>query len=170
MPKSGVGQMESNNPMAAMALILPAAALLVLLGAAWSDIRSFRIPNGYPMALLLLFVPLAALQIGFPEIWWHLAHFAVALAIGMLLFAIKWVGGGDAKLYAAVAIWFPLDQAPMLAMFTGLSGLVLAIVYFLRRKLASSDAQKAKAKDRRIPYGVALALGAIACWLWAIPV
>lgn len=152
--------------MAAMITILPITALLILLGAAWSDVRSFRIPNGYPLALILLFIPFAVLNLGTPEIVWHLAHFAIALAVGMLLFGLKWVGGGDAKLYAAIALWFPMDQGPFLAMWIGLSGVIVVLVYFFGRRMVRSPDDKTTSRDRRIPYGVALAVGAILCWLW----
>ena len=145
-----------------------AAAVFVLLGAAYSDLKQFKIPNLMPVLLLALYgsyvatVGLSAFSL------WHLAHFAIALIVGMALFAMKWFGGGDAKLYAAVALWFPLQQGHMLLLMVGMAGLVLAILFILTRRF-TKNADGKKRTDRRIPYGVAIAFGAIACWLLQTP-
>jgi prepilin peptidase CpaA len=135
-------------------------AALCLLFAAASDIRAFRIPNIYPALLILLFL-VSRLIWGFaPADWGHLLHFVIALAVGMLLFKMGWVGGGDAKLYAAAAIWFAGLNAALLIFATGMAGLVLAIFYVVRRKLVSQP-DLTKRAERRIPYGVAIAGGAL---------
>ena len=86
----------------------------------------------------------------------------------MALFAMKWFGGGDAKLYAAVALWFPLQKGPFLLFYVGMAGLVLAIMFMLTRRF-TKGADGKKRTERRIPYGVAIAVGAIACWLLQAP-
>ena len=139
------------------------AALLVLLAAAWSDFRTVRIGNIWPLLLILLFAAYALTGGRIDQPWMHLAHFGVALAAGMLLFAMKWIGGGDAKLYAAIALWFPLSQGAWLLLATTLAGLVLAVVYLLTRRLVPREQRK----DRRIPYGVAIAAGAVTAWFLA---
>jgi prepilin peptidase CpaA len=140
-------------------LAIAALAGICLALAAVSDVRAFRIPNIYPALLILLFLG-ARLIWGFSfSDWWHLLHFAIALVVGMLLFKLGWVGGGDAKLYAGAAVWFSGTNAAMLIFATGIAGLLLAIVYLLKRKLRRSDQQVPK-KDRRIPYGLAIAVGA----------
>lgn len=140
-----------------------AAAAFVLLGAAYSDFKQFRIPNMMPGLLLVLYATYVAVVGAAAFSWWHVAHFAIALAAGMLLFAIKWIGGGDAKLYATAALWFPLQSGHYLIFFVGLAGSVLAVLYLLTRRFTRGPDGK-KRTDRRIPYGVAIAAGAIACW------
>ena len=106
-----------------------AAAAFVLLGAAYSDLKQFKIPNLMPALLLALYGCYVAI-VGLSAFsWWHAAHFAIALIVGMALFAMKWFGGGDAKLYAAVALWFPLQKGPLLLLYVGMAGLVLAIMF-----------------------------------------
>lgn len=145
-----------------------AAAAFVLFGAAYSDLKQFKIPNLMPALLLALYACYVAI-VGLSAIsWWHAAHFAIALIVGMALFAMKWFGGGDAKLYAAVAIWFPLQKGHFLLFYVGLAGFVLAILFILTRKFTIGPNGK-KRTDRRIPYGVAIALGAIACWILQAP-
>ncbi len=135
-------------------------AALCLILAAVSDMRAYRIPNIFPALLLLLFLA-TRLYWGFQATDWnHLLHFGIALALGMVLFKMGWVGGGDAKLYAAAAVWFAGINAAFLIFATGIAGLVLAVAYVLTRKLARQSSPKAR-KDRRIPYGVAIAGGAL---------
>jgi prepilin peptidase CpaA len=145
-----------------------AAAAFVLLGAAYSDLKQFKIPNLMPALLLTLYGCYVAI-VGLSAFsWWHAAHFAIALIVGMALFAMKWFGGGDAKLYAAVALWFPLQKGPFLLFYVGMAGLVLAIMFMLTRRF-TKGADGKKRTDRRIPYGVAIAVGAIACLLLLAP-
>jgi prepilin peptidase CpaA len=142
----------------AILIVILAACCIAL--AAVSDVRFFRIPNIYPALILLLFLG-SRLIWGFsPADWPHLMHFAITLAVGMLLFKMGWVGGGDAKLYSAAAIWFTGLNAALLIFATGLAGLVLAIFYVARRKLKTQKDTRKRA-ERRIPYGVAIAGGAV---------
>jgi prepilin peptidase CpaA len=143
-----------------LALIVLLLAGFCLVLAAASDVRAFRIPNIYPALLILLFLATRGITGFVPADWGHLIHFGIALVVGMALFKMGWVGGGDAKLYAAAAIWFTGINAAFLIFATGLAGLILAIFYLLMRKLGSK-ADPSKRADRRIPYGVAIAGGAI---------
>lgn len=141
-----------------------AAAAFVLLGAAYSDLKQLRIPNMMPALLIVLYATYALVDGAQHFSWWHIAHFGVALLVGMGLFAAKWFGGGDAKLYAAAALWFPLQLGHLLLFYVGIAGAVLAILFILTRRFARTPDGK-KRTDRRIPYGVAIAVGAIAFWL-----
>jgi prepilin peptidase CpaA len=92
----------------------------------------------------------------------HLLHFALALAAGMGLFALGWFGGGDAKLYAAAALWFALDRAVYLLLCVVIAGAVLALVHIGIRLLRRPGEGRARnIKDGKIAYGVAIALGAM---------
>jgi prepilin peptidase CpaA len=150
--------MEPHNVIAAIwGSILGMAAL--------SDLRSFRIPNIFPITLILLFVGVQGLG-GFSGAQWaNFLHFLLALIIGMALFSRGWVGGGDAKLYAAAALWFDWQGAVALIFLTGIAGLLLALALIaapmvgLRKNVAKDD--------RRIPYGVAIAAGAILTAAWS---
>ncbi len=147
--------------------ILPILILLwvsPILAAAISDFRFLRIPNVYPALIILLFI-VSRLVGGFgDEHWSHLYHFLITLGIGMLLFRFGWFGGGDAKLYAAIALWFSLNSSVMFIFATGMSGLVLAITYVAvrqMRKRSKRPAPEKKRNERRIPYGIAIAMGGI---------
>src|ERR1700734_304364 len=89
-------------------LVLGFFAALVIV-AAVKDLSSFTIPNWISVALALGFAP-AALIVGasLPDIGVSLA---VGLGVFLLaagMFALGWIGGGDAKLMAASALWVGL--------------------------------------------------------------
>ena len=138
--------------------------VVTLVAAALSDLRSFRISNAFPAILILLFVTAYGFA-GFSQaLWQNLFHFMLALVVGMALFGRGWIGGGDAKLYAAVALWFGWTGAATLIFLTGLAGLVLAIVFVAARMIGLR--KNVAKEDRRIPYGVAISAGAILSAVW----
>ena len=132
-----------------------------LLGAAIEDARTRTIANGWSLAILALFV------IGFPlgavsgALWSHLLHFAIALGVGMALFAMGWFGGGDAKLYAATALWFDLDHALHLFVAVGLAGFVLALLHLSLRLLKRGEGLRRSMRESKLAYGIAIAVGAL---------
>ncbi|MBJ7498779.1 MAG: prepilin peptidase [Sphingopyxis sp.] len=155
-------------------IAIKAIYVAILALAAYSDARRFTIPNLYPLFLLLLGG--IAWFAGFPfvaPLWSHLLHFGIALGIGMLLFHFGWFGGGDVKLYAAVAWWFGLSNGWLLLLAVSLSGaVVVVLVVFLRLMstlLDSADRTKGGFRTRRIAYGLAIATGGIGSLLWTYP-
>jgi prepilin peptidase CpaA len=108
---------------------------LLVLGAAlvW-DVLWLRIPNWIPLALVGLFV-VAALPAQHPSSWWlsHLAAGFGVLVIGMGLFAWRKIGGGDAKLLAAIALWSGLGLLPSLFVVIGLINGAVALAYLTGR-------------------------------------
>jgi prepilin peptidase CpaA len=95
-----------------------------------------------------------------------LAGFA-GLFVGFTLFALGFIGGGDAKLFAAVLLWLGLkDLLPYALVASLFGGLLTLSVMILRRYPvpARLSGQKwvVKLHDARsgVPYGVALAAGA----------
>ena len=151
---------------------MPAEAIIGLLFAtfalygAYSDIRFRTIPN-------VLNILMAAIGLG---VLWYvsggtaaalgLAHFAVALVAGMLLYALCMWGGGDAKFYAATAAWFELWDFPRLAIGIALAGLLLLIVWFGIGQIRRSPKQDKKSKE--LPYGVAIAIGGVGTLAWGL--
>jgi prepilin peptidase CpaA len=80
---------------------------------------------------------------------------------------LGFIGGGDAKLYAAVRVWMGLrDLLPYALMASDFGGVLTVALMFLRRcplpALLSRQAWIVKLHDARsgVPYGVALAAGA----------
>ncbi len=150
-----------------LVLVLMPAALLAAAG--W-DLASFTIPN-FLQAVLLAGFGIFVLATAMPltVLGWHLLGAVTGLAVGFALFAGGLVGGGDAKLFACVALWFGfpdlLEFALIASMFGGV--LTLAIIGFRFLPLPAFLARQAwlmRLHDQKsgIPYGVALASGAFA--------
>ena len=145
-------------------ILLP---LLLAACAGW-DLASFTIPNFLTLAVLAAFVPFAlAAGLSMPAIGAHLLAGLVGLVVGFLLFALRWIGGGDAKLFAAVTLWLGFSDLLAYAVVASLCGGALTLALLLLRQvpLPATLARQgwiARLHDTRsgIPYGVALAAGA----------
>jgi prepilin peptidase CpaA len=87
--------------------------------------------------------------------------------LGFALFALGYVGGGDAKLFAVTVLWLGLKDLMPYVLIASIAGGVLTLVVLALRQypLPQSflrQAWIAKLHDASsgIPYGVALAAGA----------
>ncbi|MFZ5668436.1 MAG: A24 family peptidase [Pseudomonadota bacterium] len=153
-------------------LVLLAFPALVIVGA-MRDATSFTIPNWISIALAAAFFPAAALmgagagQIGLA----CLVGFG-ALVAGMGMFAAGWIGGGDAKLFAAAGLWMGLNALFPYLMVTAVAGGGLAVsLLALRstwlRPLAARGPvwiSRLATPGENVPYGVAIAAGALAAF------
>jgi prepilin peptidase CpaA len=137
--------------------------------AASSDLITMTISNRVSLALAASFFVLAVAW-GMPlaEIGTHAGAGAVVLIVAFIFFARGWIGGGDAKLAAATALWLGYDQLLNYLIFASLFGgvLTLAILRFRLMPLPAVLANQEWAKrlhrmDTGIPYGIALALAAL---------
>ena len=106
-----------------------------------------------------------ALTLGLPAAGSAAIHAAIALIVGMFLFKIKFIGGGDAKFYTGIACWFPLANALTLLGFTSIVGFFMAMFFIFKGSRAGLTTRSVKARQRNVPYGVAIAAGAIAAML-----
>jgi prepilin peptidase CpaA len=145
-----------------------AGVLSMVLGwAAISDIRSRTIPNWTVLVIAGLFVPWALLNWG-PWAAFALVAGAIALAIGVVFYALGVVGAGDAKLFAAVALFAGLGHLLALGLATALVGGVIAIVSMATRPQRAAVMFTLRGKGdfgRGIPYGVAIAIaGVLVVW------
>lgn len=153
-------------------LVTVAFPALLALAAGW-DLASYTIPNRFSLALFgtfLLFFAVSGLPLS--QLGFHLAAFALALVIGFAFFAARFIGGGDAKLFAATALWFGFADLPAYAVMAALFGGVLTLSILLLRQVPLPEGLSRQAWAVRlhcatsgIPYGVALAAGA----LWVLP-
>lgn len=137
--------------------------------AAASDVLTLRIPNWLNALIALTFFPMA-LATGMPAeaIFWHcLTGFAV-LIVGFGLFSGGVIGGGDAKLLAATALWIGNAQLLPYLVFTALAGGALVVVMQAWRLFRIEGETRELGWAKRLfgfkmdlPYGVAIAAGTI---------
>lgn len=151
--------------------LINALASAVLWMLALSDLRRRRLPNAAVASFAALYFVQAWLagesRIGFE---FHLAAGVAALALAAVLFRFGWLGGGDAKLFAAVFLWTGPVHAATVFFIVSFSGLLLALAQLaagrIRREAAVASKLDWLAPARGVPYGVALAAGGIAAvWL-----
>lgn len=155
-------------------MIQSALAVALLLGtgiyAAWSDIRYRRLPN-----VLVLFVAgmgfsYAAIDTGLKEAASGLLHGLAALLVGLALYSRGMVGGGDVKYYSAVAMWFPISQGFRLMGLVSFAGLALLAGWLIRRHMTASAVDFKASKDGdKLPFGVAIAAGAVLAAIGNLP-
>lgn len=146
---------------------------VLVITAALRDVTSYTIPNWLSLALVAGF-PVAALALGLPlpVIGVNFAIGAAALVAGMVMFSLGWIGGGDAKLFAAAALWLGLTPALTFLAVTGISGGALAVGLLglrsahIRPFVPHGPAWLARLAEpgENVPYGVAIAVGALAAF------
>ncbi len=137
--------------------------------AASSDLFTMTISNRVSLALVAGFLVLApASGMGLTDMLAHAGAGATVLAIGFTCFAMGWVGGGDAKVTAAAALWFGFDHLLNYLLYASLFGGALTILLLQFRQwplpyALSSQAWllRLHARETGIPYGIALAIGAL---------
>jgi len=152
--------------MIAELLVLVALPVLLAVAAGW-DLASFTIPNFLTAALLVLFALFVlAAGLSVSAIGWHLLAGLAGIALGFALFAFGYIGGGDAKLFAATALWLGFwDMIPYMLVASLCGGALTLVLIVLRRcplpQIFFRHAWIVKLHDARsgIPYGVALAAG-----------
>jgi prepilin peptidase CpaA len=155
-------------PLLQAALLLIFPTLVIVAGL--RDLTSYIIPNWISGLLILAFFP-AAFALGLPlqTLGLHLAVGAAALVAGMAMFALGWIGGGDAKLFAAAGLWLSWPSAVIYMLVTGVAGGALAVgLLSLRSSILRPYVLSGPAWFRRlaepgenVPYGAAIAVGAL---------
>ena len=126
------------NPELARTVVPLAFAALVIV-AAMTDLATFTIPNWISIALAIAFAP-AVLLAGLPLgelaslISWHVGVGVAIFILAAGMFALGWIGGGDAKLFAATALWLGFKDLVPYALVASLCGgaLTLAIIVLRR--------------------------------------
>jgi prepilin peptidase CpaA len=105
------------------------------------------------------------------DVLWHVAAACIVLVVAFGFFTQGWIGGGDAKLAAATALWLGFDHLLAYLIYASLFGgaLTLLLIQFrlapLPAVLAKQEwVQRLHRKDGGVPYGIALAAAALAVY------
>jgi prepilin peptidase CpaA len=137
--------------------------------AVWLDVSRRCLPNWLCAMVWLAGLGFAAATVGWAGAGSALLHSLLALAVGMALFGMRMIGGGDAKYYAANAAWFPLSHGAVLLFAVGLAGLVLTLILWIpmkRRAARRSFNDRSADPFAKLPFGVAIAAGGLASFAW----
>src|SRR6218665_125320 len=152
--------------MSTIALLLFPVAMAL---AASSDLLTMRISNKLVLFLVASFFVVAiAINLPLQQFAMHVTCALVVLAVGFALFALRWIGGGDAKLAAATTLWLGFGLTlPYLVYAAALGGVLTLLILALRRMPLTPFLARyrwlERLHDRKagIPYGIALALAGL---------
>ena len=132
------------------------------------DLLTMTIPNRISLLLIGSFAVAAPLAgFSWEMLFNHVAVGVAVLAVGIAMFSMGWVGGGDAKLMAAAALWIGADNFVVYFAQVTLFGGLLAVAILMYRRLpipplsAPQWALKLHNKTSGIPYGIAIAAAAL---------
>jgi prepilin peptidase CpaA len=137
--------------------------------AASSDLLTMTIANRVSLVLIAGFGLLVVLcGVSGADVLSHVGAAVAVLVVAFACFACGWIGGGDAKLAAATALWLGFGNLFNYLVYASLLGgaLTLLIVQFrtmpLPRVLAGREwAERLHRQGAGVPYGVALAAAAL---------
>ena len=137
--------------------------------AACSDLVSMTISNRISLTLVAGFFALAFMSGMSPnDVLSHVGAALTVLAFTFVFFARGWIGGGDAKLAAAIALWFGFEHLMIYLLYASLFGglLTIVIMRFRIMPLPAALAEQEWIKrlhrlDGGVPYGIALAASAL---------
>jgi prepilin peptidase CpaA len=129
----------------------------LLLSAGIQDIRTREIANWKSAAIVAL-APVWWLAHGlslYPDVATQIALTAVVLAVFFAAFAMGWMGGGDVKLIAALALWLPVGTFMTMMMVMSIAGGVVTVAMLIEARVRRGSGAI------EVPYGVAIVFAAL---------
>jgi Flp pilus assembly protein protease CpaA len=143
-----------------LTVLAKCVGLAALVVAATSDLRRRIIPNE-----AVLVVAGAGLMVRLLDFQGVALAISGAIALGLLvvlgqLARFDIIGGGDAKLIAALSLSQPAADVPALLLHIAMAGGGVAALY-LARGCLSSQPLRVFLRSQSIPYGVAILLGTL---------
>ena len=148
---------------------------VLVLAAAAKDLTSYTIPNWISLALAAAFAPAAGAAwfagAPVPDLMLCVGVGAGALLAGIVMFTFGWVGGGDAKLFAACALWIGASGLAPFLLWTAMAGGVLSVTILIaRRRMAGGPEAdgwlpRLLTPGGPVPYGLAISAGALAAFV-----
>jgi prepilin peptidase CpaA len=140
--------------------------------AASSDLLTMTISNRTSLSLVGGFFALAVVSgMTAVDVLSHVGAAGTVLAAAFVCFTRGWIGGGDAKLAAATALWLGFDHLVGYLLYASLFGGMLTLILIQFRMLPLPEmlarqewVQRLHRNDGGVPYGVALAAAALAVY------
>lgn len=141
--------------------IFPGAMAL----AAATDLFTMTVPNRLALALVACFFVVAPLaDLGWSDVGLHVALALAALFVAFALFSFGWIGGGDAKLFAATCLWLGPEAIFAYSIYAALLGGALTLMLLFWRGLplpvmltSQGWLVRLHSPKEGVPYGIALA-------------
>ena len=168
--------------------LLDGAVIAALLGA-YFDVISARIPNRLTYPAIVLGLILRLVFLGWRGLGSGVLGLLVCGGLFFILFAIRALGGGDVKLMATVGAWIGVGHTGTALIVCAIAGGIIAMGYVVLHKRYQTtfsnvasimkfhavsgvkphpEINLSSAKAVRMPYGVAIAAGAVATLITTI--
>ncbi len=142
---------------------------ICMLFATFYDLFTMTIPNRITLTLLVSFLILAPMAgMGWETMMWHMLISFLVLVVGYVFFSLGFMGGGDAKLFAASSLWFGTAFTLDFVLIASLFGGALTFLVVVGRVrpvpiwLMQFDwIMRLLDKKQGVPYGAALGPAAL---------
>lgn len=163
---------------AAIFVIFPICLVL----AALTDLFEMTIPNRIPAVLLAAFFVVAPfVGLSWTGFGMHLVAGLIVFSVGFTLFAFNVMGGGDAKLLTAAAVWygFTPELLSFLIHVAYLGGILTIAILLLRARSNTVIAMglpipHSLLSAKKVPYAIAIGVAGLMTYpqsplvLWAL--
>lgn len=140
-----------------LSLALPLGLALLLVSAGIEDARVREIANWKNAAIALL-APLWWVSIGmapWPDMAIQVGVALIVLAAFCVAFHFGWMGGGDVKMIAALALWVPVPALIQILLIMSIVGGLITVVMLIDHRIRKA------AGNPEVPYGVAIAIAGL---------
>ena len=128
---------------------------------AWNDMRSMKITNASVLALIIAYAVVGPFALGLELYAWQWLHLPVTLVVCMALWALRVMGGGDAKIIAAMSLFFMVADLLLITQIFAASLLGALAVHSLFRFTALKNIApdwKSWTAGRYFPKGLPLSM------------
>lgn len=149
-----------------LSLAIRLIVLCILLWLAVTDVRERRLPTSLVLVIgALFFVDALIIHLSLFEILTHVVVGLVVFLLCAILFAVKMLGGGDAKLGAIIFLWTGTLFALPALTWISIAGMVVSLISLATSTMNARQTNHFMqglamfSSARGVPYGVALALG-----------
>jgi prepilin peptidase CpaA len=150
----------------ALSLMIRLTALAVLLWLAVVDVRTRRLPVRAVLVVAMLYAANAVIsRTPIHVVLTHAVIAGVVFAACAVLFFVRMLGGGDAKLAASIFLWAGLENAFDVLLFVSVIGTFVGLLSLATMRMKDNPrnsllrALAMFSAKRGVPYGVALAVG-----------
>jgi prepilin peptidase CpaA len=142
---------------------------IIMAFAASSDLLTMRISNKLVLVLTAGFVVMALIvELPLQQFAMHVLCAFVVLVVAFGMFAMRWIGGGDAKLAAATTLWLGFGFTLPYLVYTALFGGALTLAILALRRMPLNPLitrfewlNRLHNPKQGVPYGIALAIAGL---------
>ena len=140
-----------------MTIFILLAPFVILIVASAFDLKTREIPDSLSIAIVGVSVVAAWLELANIRWWMLFTGGLLGIAVGALLFRFAQLGGGDAKLIAAIGTFLGPVGLLFALFWMALGGGLLALIAMARGQ-------------RDYAYGPAIAFGYLGCLIWPLDI